>query len=381
MNPYSIKEITLRRCRLNLTRTNRYSSGGVDPMEIPSIIVQITLAGGAPSGWGEWIPTSILYEPGHIGRSGIEEWEVAQRTAQSLIGKDARLFRTWLSEELQSEDANSLVDGFDFALHDAVARTAGWSVQQLMGGGRPYVQGMALLHLDEPDATAELAAKLFAEGGYRWYKLKPSCETERDYETLVKIRERLPVDVRFFIDPNYCLRDDIDFAVSYLNKLASAGLHVCEDPIPFNIERYRAIQERTDVKIMVDERARTFEQVIAAGKAGCARMINIHANWASGFVRGLRRAEIAAAFGMEAIIGSVRYLGIGTAAYQTLSSIFPFDTPCEQINDDEYVVQCVVKKRYETRDGKIFIPQTPGLGIEPEPETLDELTVEKHSYC
>ncbi|HWL53445.1 MAG TPA: mandelate racemase/muconate lactonizing enzyme family protein [Chthoniobacteraceae bacterium] len=376
MNPYQIAAITLRLCRIELTHPFHYSSGETDP-DLFSIVVETSLRGGAPSGWGEWLPTSIIYEPGHIGRSGIDEWEKAQEAAAALVGTDARERNLWIAGEWLREDANSLVDGFDFALADAVGRQAGWSVQQLLGGGRPAVWGMPVVPLDTPDATARHCAALFAEGGYRWFKLKPSCDRERDLETLVKIQEGIPAKLGFYIDPNYQLSGEVDAVVDYLNTLHPAGLAVCEDPIRPGLDLYREISGRTAVKLMVDEKARTIEQVLAVGKAEAAGMINIHANWAGGFRGGLRRAELAAAFGMGSIIGSVRYLGFGSAAYQTLSSLMPYDSPCEQAADATYIRRLAVRSLNEVRDGRVILSREPGFGTTPDHEALEALTLKR----
>ncbi len=383
LSDFTIRAITLRLCRVELLSRNQYSSGEYDP-DIYSAIVQIDLAAPEGTGWGEWLPTSIIYEPGHIGRSPIDEWATARTVAQSLIGRDARMLNLWstgLFDGLPVEDAaNGIIDGFDFALHDAVGRTLGWSVQTLLGGGRPSVSGMPLLYLDTPEATAEKAASYHAQGGYRWFKLKPSCDQGRDSETLRRIREALPDVEGFYIDPNYMLKRDVDGIVAYLNALHPLGLRVCEDPLVPGLDRWREIQSRTEVDLMVDERARTFAQVRAAGEARAARMVNVHANWAAGFRRGLRRAELAAGLGMRSIVGSVRYLGIGTAAYQTFSSLLPYATPCEQVNDAFYVRESVVTAPYAVRNGEILIPQEPGLGIEVNREALDALTVRHETF-
>lgn len=155
-------------------------------------------------------------------------------------------------------------------------------------------------------------------------------------------------------------------------------MKICEDPIKPDPAAYREIQRRTPVEIMLDEKARTLENVRLFGEARCIRRINIHANWASGFLRGLRKAELAHSFGMESMIGSVRYLGFGTAAYQTLASLLPGQPAiCEQVNDDDYVKKLAIQTPYETREGKIFIPPSPGLGVEPHWENLESLTLDK----
>lgn len=69
-NPFNISRIVLRICRVDMTRVNRYSNGGTDP-EWRSIVVEVGLR--ESSGWGEFIPTSIIYEEGHIGRSPLDE--------------------------------------------------------------------------------------------------------------------------------------------------------------------------------------------------------------------------------------------------------------------------------------------------------------------
>jgi len=374
--PYQIRRITLRLCDVELNRVNYYSTGETDP-PIRGIVVQIDTNG--QTGWGEWIPTSVIYEPGHMGRSSIDEWEVAQSTANLLLGQDARNTRTWLADELKSEDANSLVDGFDFALHDVIAKEIGWSVQKLLGNGTPWLWGMPLLYRESPEITVERAREAYAAGGYLWFKLKPSCDLELDRMTMRLIREQVDPMIQFYIDPNYSLPVDPDFIVHYLNSLHEVGLRVCEDPIDAELDFYREIQTRTAVEIMIDEKARTLSNVRQIGEAKCTRRINIHANWAGGFVQGLQRAQLAATYGMQAIIGSVRYLGIGTAAYQTMASLLPnaYLSPCEQVNDTALVKHTVVKERYQTRDGKIHIPSTPGLGIDIDHAMLEKLTLKK----
>lgn len=373
---FHIHKITLRLCDVELNRVNYYSSGACDP-EIKAILVEIEADG--QSGWGEWIPTSIIYEPGHIGRSGIEEWEVAQTTAQHLVGKDARDTRTWLTEDLQREDANSLVDGFDFALHDLIAKKIGWSVQQLLGGGAPWIWGMPLLYKNTPEVTLERAREQYEEGGYLWFKLKPSCNLEQDEETMRLIREKIDSSIQFYIDPNYTLPKDPDFILNYLNTLHKSGLRVCEDPINAELDFYRELQNQTPVEIMIDEKARSVENVRKIGESQCTRRVNIHANWAGGFVQGLRRAQLAATYKMQPIIGSSRYLGIGTVAYQTMASLLPNShlSPCEQVNDTAHVKHTVVKHRYPTKEGKIHIPSSPGLGIEINHEMLEQVTLKK----
>lgn len=101
-----------------------------------------------------------------------------------------------------------------------------------------------------------------------------------------------------------------------LNTLHKEGLIVCENPSPFSTELHRKIGQCTPVQVMVDEKARTFEQVRQLGEAGCAKMINIHANWASRFRCGLQRVDLAAALGSARVdqLGELPSVGMETAS-------------------------------------------------------------------
>lgn len=107
--------------------------------------------------WGniglrEFIPTSVIYEPGHIGRSGLDEWRVLHETCQALLGQDARRLRSLIPPALECEDGSSIVDGIDFALHDLVGRASGLPVWALLGGlQRRSVAACQIIHTDTPE--------------------------------------------------------------------------------------------------------------------------------------------------------------------------------------------------------------------------------------
>lgn len=373
-----IDSITVRLVPHTQYKKGRYTTGDVDP-DMVSMITEVRCGGVV--GYGEGIPTSIIYEPGHIGRSGIDEWQVIQDTAKNLIGQDARRLRALIPDELNVQDANTLVDAIDFAMHDAVGKAVGLPAWALLGPTkRSYVMGMPVVHVDTPDAMAENAATMHARGGYRWFKLKPIGDLEADREAMTKIRERTTPDVRFFADPNYALKMDLDGVIHYVNELHKLGLVVIEDPIDTDWAGYRAIQQRTPVHVMIDEKARTPQNVLEIVQENCARFINIHANWAGGFASGLKKAHLAAAAGLGVIIGSSGYIGIGNAAYQTLSSVLPSEQPCEQTNTSDDNRRSVVAKPYHTEDGRIHIADAPGLGIEVDTDLLEEMTTEKVTF-
>lgn len=355
----------------------QYTTGWKDPDDVPIYLVEIS--DGNASGFGEFMPSSVMYANSTERSAGtissFNEWDTLKKTCESLIGQDARRLRALIPRELEVREANSLVDGIDFALHDLVGKIAGLPVWALLGGLRqPWVQGMPVVHTDHVAGMVERAMDYHRMGGYRLFKLKPIGDAEQDHEVMVKIQEKLGADVRFFVDPNYSLKTDAQVAVDYILKLAEAGLDTIEDPIDCDWQTYRWIQDRIPVRLMIDGKARTSLGVLEIITHQCARAINIHANWASGFAPAIQKANLAALGGLDTIIGSTYYLGFGVAAYQTLAAVIPTRHICEQTNISDDIKRIGVKLQYETHEGRIKISTGPGLGVEPDWPAIDAMT-------
>ena len=374
-DPLTIRHITVRECRQRDERRGRYTTGDLDPEELVWLVVAISA--GQQTGYGECIPTSIYYEPGHIGRSNIDDWTELLKLCQSLMGQDARRLGRLVPMDAQSDDANSIKDTVDFALHDLVGRRLGVPVSTLLGGvGRPWVYSIPVIHVRAPEEMAEQAAEDHRRFGTTHFKLKPIGNFEADVETLQRMHEKMGSDVRYYMDANYALQiAEPDEIVLYLNELHKLGLEVYEDPIDADFATYRYIRERTPVRIMLDEKARTPQAVLDIIREQAADQINVHANWAGGFGPALRKAQLAALAGLPTMIGSTVYLGPGSAAYQTLASVLPLAAPCEQQFSATRGRLSAIASPYELRDGKYHIPDAPGLGVEVDTDLLDDLTV------
>jgi len=377
--PITIRDFTVRECRTKSHRRGKYTTGQLDPEEIVWLFVSVS--DGRETGHGECVPTSLFYEPGHIGRSDIDEWAEVLKLAQALIGQDARRLGRLIPEDPDHDDANSIKDTLDFALHDLVGRCLGVPVATLLGGlNRPFVYCIPVIHVDTPEGMAQHAADLHARHGYRYFKLKPIGNRDEDVETLRRMREKMGPEVKYYMDANYALQiSDPDEIAHYMTELHELGLEVYEDPIDADFETYRYLNERTPVRLMIDEKARTPQAVLRVIREKCAEQINIHANWSGGFQAGLRKATIAAAAGLPTMVGSTVYLGPGSAAYQILSSVLPLEAPCEQGFAAYSGGTHAARNPFELRDGKSYIPDQAGLGVEVDLDVVEELTVRKES--
>lgn len=374
-----VDRIVLYECSINVEYKGTYTSGWKDP-DTPIFFLEIR-AGGV-SGYGECVPVNELYPPGSVGHTGYDERKTLLELCQSLIGKDPLQLGRLIPDSLRRHETNNLMDAVDFALHDLVGKTYGIPVRALLGGiAKPFVWGMPVIYTADPEVMSDKAREWHKRYGFRYFKLKPNGNAEKDEATLRKVREKTSREVTVFADPNYALNTDADGVVTYLNHLAPHGLAMCEDPIDADFKTYAEIRRRSKVPLMIDHHARTDKDVFDMANTRAADAINIHANWAGGFQPALRRAHLAALGGISVMIGSTHYLGVGAAAYQILSSLMPGDMPCEQVNVEVYGGKGIVKNPFEIRDGKILIEDRPGIGVEPNFEELQSRCQRKHEIC
>lgn len=375
--PITIRSVEVRECRRPTGQRGRYTTGELDPAE--DILFFVGISDGRQTGYGECVPTSLYYPPGHIGRSDIDEWAVLLEMARELPGRDARGLGCLVRDDFENDDANSIRDTLDFALHDLVGRCLGVPVGVLLGGlRRREVVAIPVIHTGTPAEMAAKAAGLYRKWGIRYFKLKPIGEREADIETLTLMRRETGPEVRYYMDANYGLKiSDPDEIISYMDELHELGLVTYEDPVRADFDTLRYIRERTRVRIMIDELARTPAAILDILRARCADEINIHANWAGGFQPALAKARLAWLGGMPCMIGSTGYLGPGAAAYITLSSVLPAEGLCEETFSETWGRRSLVAEPYEMKDGRWVIPDRPGLGVEPDMEAVEAITARK----
>lgn len=375
--PIIIRQITLRHCETAALYRGQYTTGQQDPERHVWLVAEIS--DGTTSGYGECVPTSLYYPPGHQGRVELDEWAEIQRLASTMIGQDARQLGRLIPEDLNSRDANSIKDVLDFALHDLVGKVLGVPAGMLLGGiGRRKVPSILVIHTKSPEDMAEEANEEHRRFGIRYFKLKPIGNLEGDEATVRLMHEKMGDAIEIYADANYALQiSDPDEIVKYLNTLHRYGLTVYEDPIEADLDTYRYINDRTPVRLMIDAEARTPEAVMAIIQKKAASQINIHANWSAGFWPGLRKAQLAALGGMPTMVGSTYYLGPGSAAYQILSAALPLVAPCEQQFMGTRGSDYSIVEPFELKGGDYHLPDKPGLGIEIDTEKLASLTLKE----
>lgn len=264
---------------------------------MPKVVLELELGSGVV-GLGE------LYR--------AHEWTNVDALADALVGRDVRTF------SLQSLPIARVheYDGFEMAVWDAYARSAGLRVVDLLGGPvRDKVLVNAWSSHRTADEMRDLAAG-FQRDGFTMLKLK--CSLDDDVVGWsVAIADAAPgLDV--LLDPNGRFERFAE-ARRLGAALAEIGNVRClEDPLPHwmlddwaRLRNTVSIALARHISLAYPQHAHGGSEAIAAIRSGAADMLNITA----GLVDFQRMAHVAELASMPCWHGSQVDFGIAEAAY------------------------------------------------------------------
>ncbi|MFA5865751.1 MAG: mandelate racemase/muconate lactonizing enzyme family protein [Phycisphaerae bacterium] len=357
MKSMTINRIELYRCEVEVNFN--YWFGKREKDTVLLACVQAAEAGG----WGEYL--------NFFGQNSFSQ---LQEYAAGLLGKDAMRLNAVLPN---GPDAPAPIrECLEIAVLDLVGKMSGLPVHTLLGGKkRDCVPGMPVIHLGTPEDMAEKVRKW----DYRYFKVKVSCEPDRDVAIMEAIRKANPTCV-LYVDFN-CGYSDFDQAAKMIREMKKLRVSVIEDPVDMNIglERYKELREaKTGVKLMIDARARSLESVFEIVKHEAADIINLHTSVQGGLFKALEKVAVARGAGIPCIVGSDGFIGISDAAYQSLAGVILDDGyPCEEVGGRIYHGTCIVEDPYLQKDGMIYLSDKPGLGVTVDSKKMEKIVVEK----
>lgn len=267
----------------------------------------------------------------------------------------------------------------DIACHDVTGKALGVPVWKLLGGKhRDGVEVAHSLGIMEIEAAVDEAVAAVGEG-VRTIKCKTGLDPERDVRLVASLRDALGADVRIRVDGNEGYAS-VHEAVAVTLRQESSGIFLCEQPVA-GVAKMREVAERVNVEVMADESAWTVQDIIELHEARI-RCFSCYVTKPGGLHRAFRQAALAAELGFTCDIGGSIEMGIGNAAnlhlgaaasIARLPSVCPVSKP-EGASGPEiggiYYLDDIVSEPFGFRDGRVMVPDGPGLGIEVDVDKL-----------
>jgi O-succinylbenzoate synthase len=357
-----IEAVELRRVGMPLVAPFRTSFGVQHQRDI--LLVRVVTGDG--EGWGE---CGALGEPVYSSEYVEGAEDVIRRHLLPRLFGAGELTAPRVAEILEPVRGHPMAKAtLEMAVLDAELRAAGMSFAAYLGAVRTEVDcGVSVGIYDDPAELLEVVGRHLAEG-YRRIKLK--IEPGRDVQAVAAVRERFP-DILLQVDANaaYTLAD-----AHQLAKLDELDLLLIEQPLPEEEVRAHAELARiVRTPICLDESIVSARGAAEAISLGACRIVNIKAGRVGGYLEARRIHDVCAAQGVPVWCGGMLETGVGRAANVALAALPNFTLPGDTSASDRYYAQDVTEP-FVLRDGRLAVPQGPGLGVTPIPEVLEAVT-------
>ena len=368
MSASRISKVVAHPLRATLPKVQRTSQGDYPAIEI--VVVEVETQDGSV-GFGEG-----LCRRGAAGYARFIEEALVPR----LIGRDAADRRAlWkaMRAALSGRPGGQIVEAIaavDIALWDIAGKQAGQPIHRLLGGmGRKEVAAYAssINWLDDATVEAEVAAVLAA--GFREIKVKLGHPL-RDAIARAKLVRKLAGDeIALYVDANWAY--DVDDALIVGRALADLGYGFFEEPIaPQDREGYRRLAEHLPIRLAAGESDFVASDALISLQDRSLGLIQPDVTRSGGISETWRICELAAAFntayaphvGWSGAICVAASLQLAAAA----ETFRTFECMVYQNPLRDAFTRPIVGEGSQLVEGKLSVPQGPGLGIEIDRDAL-----------
>ena len=357
-----IEGVELRRVRLPLVRPFVTAAGPTSDRR--SLLVRV-LTGGV-DGWGECAALDEpLYSAEYLdGAHHVTRHHLVPRllaAGEVASGDVARL--------LGPVQGHSMAKAaLEMAVLDAELRAAGLSLASRLGATRSEVDcGVAVgIAPSIDDLLGEVGGYLAQ--GYRRVKLK--VHPGADLDQVAAVRERFG-DVPLQVDANG------SYSVGQWPRLAALdpfGLLLIEQPVaPDDLLGAAEVARRIRTPVCLDESITSAAAAATAIAVGACSVVNVKAGRVGGLLEAVRVHDTCIAAGVPVWCGGMLETGLGRAANLALAALPGFTLPGDLSGSDRYFTRDLTEP-FVPHEGRLKVPTGPGLGVEPLPEALAELT-------
>ena len=338
---------------------------------------------GSVSGSVEVIVLRLTAEDGTQGFGEASPWTVFTGSPEASFAALDRYMRPLVLGRQVSDRAAILAEAsrsvvhcteakaaLDTALHDLAGRLERRPVWALLGGTDPAPIPLSC-SIADPDFEADkrLLARL-RDDGVRIVKLKTGFAGHAfDCMRLEHIRTEHP-EMAVRVDYNQGLTRDE--ALRQVPEVARFAPDFIEQPVAARDWRTMAeLRDRLDVPLLADESVFGPEDMEEAVARGICDGVSVKIMKSGGLARAQQVARMAADAGLSAYGGDMFETGLAHLAGAHMIAATPqIGLGCEFYQARYFLARDLLEAPFPVQDGRVVVPQAPGLGIAPDMDTV-----------
>ncbi len=371
-----LKITTVEVLYLRLPQVKEQCDSGQD-----ALLVKVTTDAGIV-GYGE-------VDSNPMGAKGVIEGPFSHTTATGLahvlIGEDP--FRTeYLWHKMYRANIYGgrrgvglhAMSGLDLALWDIKGKALGLPVWRLLGGGftkslRPYASS---LFGATPEETGERARRFVDQGftavKFGWDPMGQNRET--DIALVREARRGLGPEPDLMIDAGLCY--DAKTAIQRARAFEEFDPFWFEEPLlPDDYEGYAKLSAASPLRIAAGEEESERKSFVQLMDIGRIDVVQVDLTRCGGFTEALKIAALAADRGLPVVNhGFTTYLNVA-AALHFLASVPNTLGLLEFVVEEGTTLRHHLSEPIRAVDGRVAVPDGPGLGLEIDEEKLQTFRV------
>jgi len=360
-----IHDLEIRHVGVPLVRPFRTSFGTQTARDL--LVIKVSTDVG--DGWAECVAMSEpLYSPEytHGCKDVIERFLLpALRKVGDLRAEEvADILRPFLGHQMAKA-------AIETALLDAELKHEGRSFASFFGTEKDEVDcGVSVGIANSIDALLEEVSD-YINQGYRRIKLK--IEPGWDIEPVRIVRETWP-KIPLQVDANQAYsRDD----AAHLAGLDEFNLLLIEQPLDeHDVLGHALLSRAIQTPVCLDESITSLQSARDAIAMEATTVINIKPGRVGGYFESIKIHDFCVEEGIPVWCGGMLETGIGRAANLALAALPGFTLPGDTSASNRYYLRDITTP-FVMVDGRIRVPQGPGIGVEIDHAFLESVTVSK----
>lgn len=257
----------------------------------------------------------------------------------------------------------------EMALWDLKAKQQNKPLYNFIGGIRDKIETGVVISLSE---NWKERIEQYTEQGYKRYKLK--IKKENAYEHIAAVRTLFP-QIPLMIDGNGGYRPE---EMDELLALEEFQLLMIEQPFRAgDFFWHSLLQGKMETPICLDESIMSYEDGIQAYFMKSAKTINIKIGRVGGWQQALSLHKFLRENKIPLWVGGMVETGISKAHSLALASLPGFSIPGDLSPSDRFWERDFVYPSIQLNEGKIVLPDRPGIGFDIDREFIEKKTIRK----
>jgi D-galactarolactone cycloisomerase len=343
-------------------------------------IVKITADDGT-YGWGEG------YGPANMVKAGIDFF-----TPFILGSEILNIEVIWQKMYLRSLDYArrgiilSAISAIDVALWDLKGKYLNLPVSVLLGGRKredilPYATGLYFTNGHKLTEKLVEEALMYKDQGFKAIKMKVGLGVKEDTMNVTKVRKAIGDDIDLMIDSNHAF--SLKEAVRLARNLEDLNIGWFEEPLsPELYDEYTELRKRTSIPVAGGECEYLRFGFLQLFEKKCVDIAQPDICSSGGLTEVRKIANMAETFGVEVVPHT---WGTGIALAAALHLISNLNTQPGRLKEPDMMIEFdrtenklrdkLIQPTFMVNNGKIRVPDKPGLGVDVNSDLLKEYLV------